>query len=416
MSKAALTMIATVALTAAAAVAGVMPVWAGQGDDVARPMTRRAPPPPPYSGAYQPHGADEIGLWHEADEDEARLAQSTLVIRDEALTAYVRGVLCSAVGADRCKAVRLYVMRVPLFNASMSPNGTMQVYSGLLLRVRSDAELAAVLGHEFGHFEKRHSLNAFKANRRGSDVLSWAAVLASMGSRQTGRSLGDLKLSVLGSLAKFSRDQEREADLIGLGYLNASPLKATAASRIWRTLILEQEASAAYRGLRKPDFSRSAFFASHPAEGQRVNYLYALAEPDGDRRREDGERYAAALAPWLPQFLDDQIKLNDFGASDFIINHLAEAGWTASLWRARGDLYRLRGQPRDLMNAVDFYTNAAKLDPSLAEAQRGLGLSLIKTGRKAEGAAALRRYVRMRPDAADAGMMTSVLASIGETA
>jgi predicted Zn-dependent protease len=374
-----------------------------------------APPPAPYAGAYQPQGVDEVGLWREDDEHERRLAESALVIRDEALNAYVRQVLCAAVGTDRCGSVRLYVLRVPVFNASMSPNGTMEVYSGLLLRTRSEAELAAVLGHEFGHFEKRHTLRQFKARRGGSDLMSWAAVLTAMaGTQQAGRSFDDLQYTVLGSLIRYGRDQEEEADLVGIGYLNASRLRPGAASRVWRSLILEQEASAAARGLRKPDFHRVAFFDTHPASGNRAAYLYALADPDGEAREEGEARYAAALGTWMPTFLDDQIKLNDFGASDYLIGHLAESGWSAPLWRARGDLFRARGQPRDLMNAADFYAKAVALDPMMAEAQRGLGLCLVKTGRTAEGAAALRRYLQLKPAAPDAAMIGSILSSLGE--
>lgn len=374
-----------------------------------------APVPMPYAGAYQPQGVDEIGLWRQADEQERALANSPLVLRDEALNRYVRGVLCSAVGADRCASVRVYIVRLPIFNASMTPNGTMEVYSGLLLRTRSEAELAAVLGHEFGHFEKRHTLNAFKGQRRGTDLLSWAAVLTSMsGSSQAYRSFDNLQLSVLGSLARHNRDQEREADLMGLGYLNQGTMRATAASRVWRNLILEQEASASSRGLRKPNLDQVAFFASHPASGERADYLYALAAPDTDSRDEGADRYAAALASWLPSFLDDQIKLNDFGASDFIIQRLAEPGWTATLWRARGDLFRMRGAQRDLMNAADYYAKAAALDPKMAEAQRGLGLSLIKTGRVTEGRAALQQYLVLQPAAPDAAMINMTLDATGD--
>ena len=59
-----------------------------------------APPPPPYAGVYQPQGVDEIGKWREDDESERKLANSPIVIRDEALTAYVKSVLCTAVGMD----------------------------------------------------------------------------------------------------------------------------------------------------------------------------------------------------------------------------------------------------------------------------------------------------------------------------
>ena len=72
-------------------------------------QSKIAPPPPPYAGAYQPQGVDEIGLWGEGDEDERILANSPILLRDEALNAYVKGVLCATVGDDRCRSVRLYI-------------------------------------------------------------------------------------------------------------------------------------------------------------------------------------------------------------------------------------------------------------------------------------------------------------------
>lgn len=383
---------------------------------LAAPKTKidPAPSPPPFSGAYQPQGVDEIGLWREQDESERALANSPIVIRDEALNAYVKGVLCKTVGTDRCSSVRIYILRVPLFNASMAPNGTLRVFSGLLLRARSEAELGAVLGHEFGHFERRHTLQQFKALRSGTDLLSWAAVLTAMsGSRQSYQNFESLQISIFGGLARFGRDQEREADILGLGYLNRGALRPHSASRIWRNLIRESEASAAARGLSKPDFKHNSFFASHPIEGERADYLYALAAPDGEGREDGADHYAAALSSWLPLFLDDQIALNDFGGSEFIINTLAESGWTANLWRARGDLYRARGNPRDLMNAADFYGKSVSLDPASANAYRGLGLSLIKTGRMSEGGVALRRYLELTPGASDAPMITLTISSLG---
>lgn len=385
------------------------------GAQTKRSKVEPAPPPAPYTGAYQPRGVDEIGMWQVSDEDERKLANSRLVIRDASLNAYVRQILCMTVGIDRCGPVRIYIVRAPLFNASMTPNGTMTVFTGLLLRATNEAELGSVLGHEFGHFEKRHTLERFKAHRKGTDLLSWAAVLASMaGTRQAGQTFDDLQTSVYGGLARFNRENEREADLTGLGYLNASGLRPGAASRIWRNFILEVEASSAARGLRKPDFNRTAFFASHPPEGERVSYLYALAAPDGETREDGGLRYASALAPWMARFLDDQIALNDFGASEFLINRLGENGWTAELWRARADLFRGRGNPRDLMNAADFYAKALALNPDMAIARRGLGLSLIKTGREREGRVQLERYLALNPQASDAAMIRMTISATGD--
>lgn len=365
-----------------------------------------APPPPPYLGVYQPQGVDEIGAWKVADEGERKLAASPIVLRDPALNAYVKSVLCAAVGADRCGAARIYILRTPVFNASMTPNGTMRIFSGLLLRVHNEAELATILGHEFGHFEKRHSLQEFKSRRGASDLLAWAAVLGSMSSSPRALAdFNDLELSVYGSLFRFSRDQEREADALGVGYLNGSSLRPQAASIVWQNMIAEAQASSAARGLSKPKLDKIAFFASHPPEAERAATLAALASADGVGRDDGSMRYRQALSSWLPTFLDDQIKLNDFGGTDYIISALAETGWTAPLYRARGDLYRARGNPRDLVNAADFYSRAVALDPALPEAYRGLGLALIKTGRSTEGGTALQKYLQLKPDAADAGMI-----------
>ncbi|WP_231726542.1 MULTISPECIES: M48 family metalloprotease [unclassified Sphingomonas] len=369
-------------------------------------MAQPAPPPPPYTGAYQPNGTDEIGLWREDDESERKLVASPVVVRDEQLTSYVKGVLCSTVGADRCNAARVYIMREPTFGASMSPNGTLRVFSGLLLRMRSEAELAAVLGHEFGHFEQRHTVSEFKARRRGSDILAWSGLLASMvPSYDVARSYENLELSIYGNFFRYGRDQEREADLLGLGYLNNGSLRPQAASAVWKNLMSEIEASAQVRGLRKPDFKAIAFTASHPPHAERASYLEALALPSAATRDDGASRYREAMARWLPTFLEDQIKLNDFGASEYIINRLAESGWTAPLWFARGELYRTRGHQRDLVNAAEFYANAISIDPALPEAHRGLGLALLKTGRQADGQVALRAYLTLKPDASDAKMI-----------
>lgn len=369
-----------------------------------------APSLPPYEGVYQPQGVDEIGLWRDADESERELAASNLVIHDEKLTGYVKKVLCDTVGADRCNSARVYIMREPTFNATMAPNGTMRVLSGLFLRVRNEAELAAILGHEFGHFERRHGLGRFKSARQGTDLLAWGAVLANIApSYDTRRTYQDLQLSVYGHIFRYGRDNEREADALGIAYLNRSHLRPQAAPRVWQNIMAEAEASARLRGLKRPNFDAIAFTASHPPHAERAAYLTALALPEASSRDDGAARYREALAPWLPTFLEDQIKLNDFGASEYIIQSLAENGWTAELWHARGDLHRTRGNQRDLTHAVEFYTNAIGLDAELADAYRGLGLSLIKTGQPSEGQQALRKYLQSKPTASDAKFISMML-------
>ena len=59
---------------------------------------------PTYAGAYEPQGVDERGLWMQLDEHERGFRDSPLVVHDELLTRYIKGVLCKTVGDDRCSA------------------------------------------------------------------------------------------------------------------------------------------------------------------------------------------------------------------------------------------------------------------------------------------------------------------------
>jgi len=366
---------------------------------------------PTYEGVYQPQDRDERGLWSQADESERALRDMDIVIRDPALNDYVRGVLCRTVGEERCGNVRIYIVRAPLFNASMAPNGAMRVYSGLLLRVRSEAELASVLGHEFAHFELRHSLNNYRRARTGTDIAAWAAVLGAAAANY-GAGYGNssnVQFAVFGDVYEFQRNQERDADVLGFGYIARAGFRPGGASDVWRAVMNEADHTATDRGRRSARYDRVAFFASHPTSLERADTLSALANrvPGGDY--EGASAYRQALAEWMPQFLADELALNDFGGTDYVIGRLGSDGYSADLLYARAELYRGRGHPRDLVNAAQFYREALDLDPERAEAWRGMGLALLRGGEFAQGSDALRTYLEMAPDANDAAMLRMMI-------
>ena len=357
---------------------------------------------PTYSQAYAPTTVDERGAWMEADEDERRLRESPSVIRDPALNAYVRGVLCRTVGDDRCRSVRIYIERVPAFNASMAPNGTMIVWSGLLLRVRNEAELGAILGHEFGHFELRHSVLGFRNQRSGTDLMAWASILI--------RNSGDIQYAAIGQIYAFNRAQEREADMIGFRYLARSCYPGSAAADVWDHIMGESDATALGRRGRAQHKYVAGFFATHPTNLARATYLRAAAIEAADVKPPVVDTHQAAMARWLPIFLNDQIKLNDFGGSEYLLAYLAEgSGWTTPLLFARGDLYRERGNPRDLVSAAQFYQEVIARGDAPPEAYRGLGLSLLRSQQVAEGQAALATYLRLKPAAPDAPLIATLI-------
>ncbi len=391
-----------VRLTRLAVAARLLPMAALLAGAVAPGVQAAAASAPPalpaWNGVLQPQDQDERGLWMLSNDDEQLLKGSRFLIGDPALNDYVRGVLCKTVGDQRCKSVRLYIMRVPAFNASMSPNGMMQIWSGAILRMHSEAELAAVLAHEFAHYEQRHGLAGFKQARSASDAAAWLSFIPIAGIA--------LSLGALQGFFLYNQAQEKEADLQGYSFVSQAAYRAGAFADVWERLIAEEDAARVSRGQKAKAGRRSGFFATHPASADRMAYLRALAQQAGDPGQDGADDLRAGLGQWRSAFLADQLKLNDFGGSEWLLADLAKpAGWTGELLTARGDLYRLRGQPGDMVAAAGFYREALAKGHGDPETRRGLGLALLRQGQQAEGQTLLKTYLDLKPDASDAAML-----------
>jgi beta-barrel assembly-enhancing protease len=344
----------------------------------------------------------------EADERERQLRDSKLTIHDEALNRYLKDVLCRTVGQDRCKGVRIYIVEVPAFNANMAPNGTMVVWSGMLLRVKNEAELAAVLAHEFAHFELRHSLKGYKQQRRASDFAAWAAVLGGLANTNT----SSLQQSLLGSTFQFSREQEEAADRLGFQYLASANYPTAAASELWQHLMAESDASAIGHGQKPKQQYHAGFFDTHPTSLKRAEYLAAESKKIGDTGRDArSENLRFAMASHLPAWLDAQVKLNDFGGTEYLLQQLAtNGGWTGELLFMRGELYRLRGNPRDIVTSVQFYREALAAGYAEPSLRRNLGMALLRSGQKTDAQVELKEYLRLSPEANDVKAVQALLA------
>lgn len=372
---------------------------------VAQPVAAQqaaAPVPVPAATAqpYQPVDKDERGLWMQMEDAERELKASPLVIRDPELNAYVRGVMCRTVGEAECGAIRLYIMRTPHFNASMTMTGVMQVYSGLLLRTQNEAQLAAVLGHEYSHYEYRHSIKLFRDIKSKSNSAVWLSF--------TG--IGLLaSLSMIASVFSYSRDMEREADAGGLARMAAGGYDTRQAALVWEQLRAEMDATAAARNTKSKKDKTGGMFATHPPTAERVAYLTGQAAiTPGVPGAIGADSYGRAMATWWPVFVDDQLKLNDFGASDYLLTGMAAQGWSPWLLYARAELYRRRAGEGDLDKAVGFYAEAIGAGGTLPELWRGRGLALVKLGRVDAGKADLREYLGRAPQAGDRQMIAMI--------
>ena len=217
---------------------------------------------------------------------------------------------------------------------------------------------------------------------------------------------------MLGNYFKFSREQETAADLLGLQYMAKSPYDPAAASQIWHSIMAEADARSVARGLKPGREYKAAFFGTHPPSPERAAYLKAEADKLGKRGELRAQEYREAIRPFLPRLLAAQVRSNDFGGSEYLLQTLsATEGWTGDLLFARGELFRQRGNPRDLVTAADLFRDAIAKGYANPEAHRELGLSLMRGGQEADGKAALREYLKLKPDANDGNVIKMLVGS-----
>jgi len=354
---------------------------------------------------YKPTELDEMGLWKEMERAEEEIAGSNLLIEDPKITGYLRNLI-GTVGGPAAKDFRIYLARIPDFNAMMFPSGFAVVFSGLLLRMRNEAQLAGVIAHESGHFLRRHMIRSWRDQKRKSDIFAFGAMLAGVGGAGAGVYLGDyVQLAQLGtilSLFQYSRAMEAEADAMGARLIAETGYPPIEMANIWQQLIGEENASARYRGKHR---RKGGIFDTHPSEGSRMADLRADAAEitvAGKAYDDKRARYLSTIGAIRPMLLDDQVKLNDPGASQYLIETLAQDGWNGLLRFYEGEVWRLRNRPGDELRASQSYAAAVAYPDAPAEAFRWHGIALLKQGRRTEAKAAFARYLVMKPDAPDA--------------
>ncbi|HLO69152.1 MAG TPA: M48 family metallopeptidase [Holophaga sp.] len=356
-------------------------------------------PAPPAPAVRPDLKTDEGGLWALADREEQRLRQSPLLVRDEALRAYVQKLAERLVGPG-VPPVRTYVLEIPAFNANMAPNGMMQVWTGLLLRCENEAQLVAILGHEIAHCTLKHGLEGL---RDAKSRTAWATVMLAVPVAGPLVSLGTLA----GGFA-YSRTQERSADALGLELMAKAGYPPGEAAKIWANLAEEMQAEKEAGG---EPAKRSRLFATHPPEAERQKALEEGAARLGAGGQDAGaERYRALVAPFRMAWMEAELKHRRFGETLALLARCLRADPRDGLARYfEGEVYRIRNQEGDAAKALAAFEAAAGIPGAPPEAHRALGRLHRKAGRKPEMRAAYARYLELRPGAEDADMIKSYL-------
>jgi predicted Zn-dependent protease len=201
---------------------------------------------------------DEIQLGRTSDQE---VRKEMGVYSDAELQRYVSGVgLRLAHTAHRPAVPWTYsVVDASAVNAFALPGGFIYVTRGILPFLRDEAELAAVLGHETGHVDARHSAAAYSRQQLvGGGIALGGALFPKVGAVQ---GAADLALGVL--FLKNSRGDELEADRLGVGYASLAGWAPGAMPDLLATLGRLDGASGSSRGV--PNWA-----LTHPPAADRV--------------------------------------------------------------------------------------------------------------------------------------------------
>lgn len=142
-------------------------------------------------------------------------------------------------------------------NAFAVPGGFIYVTRGLLAHLTSEAELASVVGHEIGHVTARHTA----AEMSKQQLLGLGLAVGSMASSQVAKYAGIVNQGLGILYLKFSRDDENQADELGLRYMRRANYDPREMPAVFRML---EQVSAAEGGGRLP-----TWLATHPTPENR---------------------------------------------------------------------------------------------------------------------------------------------------
>lgn len=214
---------------------------------------------------------DELSLGRELNK---RILAQVPVYEDKALQRYVQAVGERVAEASHRSGLyyRFTVLDRPEINAFALPGGYIYIFRGLLAYLNSEAELAAVLGHEVAHVTARHAVRQHR-NQLLAQILATAVAI------EAGGQVADMS-QILGAaiLKGYGRGLELEADRFGAEYLAASGYDHEAMLRVISVLKHQEEyeKEKAEKEDREPNVYHGVF-SSHPENDDRLQTVVRAA-------------------------------------------------------------------------------------------------------------------------------------------
>ena len=209
-------------------------------------------------------GANYVSIeeeWQLGRELEADLAGRLDLVNDATLTRYVNNLGQRMVQQTTMANLpwRFHVVEDESINAFNVPGGLVYVHTGLLAKSGTAAEFAGALAHEIAHGLARHGTQRYSQAQEANLI---ASIL--LGSSPGAVAQIGAQVAAAGAFARFSRDDEREADQMAVELMAASGYNPEGLARLLERLM--QQGSAA-----------GGFFSSHPNPAERVQNVRGFA-------------------------------------------------------------------------------------------------------------------------------------------
>lgn len=301
---------------------------------------------------------------------------------DQALTAYVNRVGQKlAKLSDRPELpYEFVVLNNDVPNAWALPGGKIAFNRGLLVELKDESQLAAVLGHEIVHAAASHSAQQMSQQQ-----------LLGIGSQLAGVAVQNSKYSRYGGLinqgigaggaafsARYGREQELEADAYGMEYMVNAGYDPMGAVELQQTFVRLSEG-------RQTDWLQG-LFASHPPSQQRVdtNRARAAQMPKGTRNKAEFERAMGKLRKDQPAYDLHKQAMEAAGKKDLakalsLTQRAIKAQPNEALfWDTKGKLLM---QGDDKQAAYQAFTQSIELNPNYYSSYLGRGVAAKELGK-----------------------------------
>ena len=189
------------------------------------------------------------------------------IISDPEINRYINvlGDSIAKLSDERNLDWRFYIVDSREVNAFAVPGGFIYVNRGLIDRSRNLSMLAGVLGHEIGHVIKRHSVQQMEKMQQAQLGVGLACVLTRICENQATGALIDIAGTAV--FAKFSRDDEREADQVGIQYVTRAGIDPRGIPAMFRVLLDERN---------RQSSAVDGWFSTHPLEEDRIRETQAM--------------------------------------------------------------------------------------------------------------------------------------------